>query len=354
VYEEPARSGPTIALSRSALQHNVRAVKNNLQRPTKLAPIIKANAYGHGRGQVAEVLASEVDALCVAEPDDALYLSGLVSTRIICLGPTYGAELRSLVQAGVEVAVSDRAAVIELRPGDRVHVAVDTGLSRLGIRPADAEELADRVLASGAVVAGVFCHVSGADRGDWTDVEREVSILRGLQIDGPRHCGGSSLSLMRPDLVGEISRPGLAALGYYPQPHMRGQVPLVPSLTLLAPVVETRTVPQGSAIGYSGIRAASETVVATLGIGVHHGLDPRWGEAGGYVMLGNVRCPLIEGPMLDYTLVDASGVGDLVRGSMATVIGPGVDVGTMAARIGDSEEHLLVRLNSEVRRVLAA
>lgn len=333
----------------------MQALRQRLPPNTELAPIIKANAYGHGRRTIVEALASYVDAFCLAEPDDALEVAALTESKVICLGPTYGAQLRSLVKAGVEVGISDKSAIADLRVGDRVHMAVDTGLSRLGIGPADAEELASSIRAAGAVIAGVFCHVAAADRGDWSDVENEVRILRALRIgDSARHSGGSTLSIVRPDLVGDLARPGLATLGYYPRAYMREEIELVPSLTLSAPVLETRTVAKGHRIGYSGIAAEVETVVATLGIGVCHGLDPRWGSSGGYVIIAGVRCPLIGDPMLDYTLVDATRLPMVRRGDMSTVIGRGVEVGVMSSLIGDSEEHLLVRLNSELSRQLIA
>lgn len=353
--EPAARSGPSIAISRAALQNNVYALRHRLPTKAVLAPIIKANAYGHGRRTVLKALEPEVDAFCLAEPDDALEVAGLTPAKIICLGPTYGEQLRALVQAGVEVAVSDKSVIGDLRVGDRVHVAVDTGLSRLGVHPADAEDLANSVRAAGAVIAGVFCHVAGADRGDWSDVEQEVRVLKSLRVgDSPRHFGGSTLSILRPDLVGDIARPGLATLGYYPQPYMRQEIELVPSLTLSAPVLETRTVAKGHRIGYSGIAVDGETVVATLGIGVHHGLDPNWGSSGGYVIIAGVRCPLIGDPMLDYTLVNAAWLPTVRRGDTATVIGPGVEIAVMASLLGDSEEHLLVRMNSEIPRRLVA
>lgn len=72
----------------------------------------------------------------------------------------------------------------------------------------------------------------------------------------------------------------------------------------------------------------------------------------GYVTIEGFRCPILGGPMLDYTLVDASALPGSARGRLAQIIGPGVTAGAISSAVGDSEEHVLVRLSPELPRML--
>lgn len=354
-------SATQLRVSRSALVANLNALRRNVAPDTLIAPIVKANAYGHGRDLIAGALADEVDFFTVAEPSDALAIAGIAPGRVLCLGPAYGRELAELIGAGVRVTVSDPAALPELGPGAVVHLLVDTGLHRLGVAPTHAVELAEAIRGTGATLEGVFCHVAGADHGDWSAVEAEVRTLRQLPIEGVlRHTGGSSLPIVRPDLVCDITRLGVAVYGYVPHPSQKPLIELRQAATLVAPVLELRRVVSGEGVGYAATPVARDTVVATLPLGVCHGLNPHWADGGGYVTIRNQRCPLLSNPMLDYTIVDVTDVPGAAVTEMATVFGDvlsdggdaGPSVEETARRLGILPEHVLVALHDSIPRVL--
>ncbi len=324
-----------------------------------MAPIIKANAFGHGLELTATALADEADLLAVAEPSDALAIAGIAPGRVLCLGPADGAQLAELLKAGIRVTVTSREALPTLGPGATVHLLVDTGLHRLGVAPQHAVELAEAIRATGANLEGLFIHVAGADRNDWSEVEAEVQTLRDLPIRGVlRHTGGTSLIVVRPDLVGDLGRPGVAVFGYVPYPEQESLIELRQVLTLVAPVLELRTAAAGDRVGYAGTRLERDTVIATLSIGAGHGINPRWADNGGWVSIRKHRCPLIGAPMLDYTLVDATGIPEIAVGDTAVLLGEpagdfaGPSVQQTADRLGLSAEHLLVALQASIPRVL--
>lgn len=354
-------SRPQARISKSALRDNLAALKQSALPGTLFGPIIKANAYGHGRDLVASALLGDVDLFTVAEPFDAIGLSKVAPGRVVCLGTAYGEELAELLHAGVRVTVTSAAALSELGPGARVHLLVDTGLHRLGVAPESAVELAAAIRKTGATLEGLFCHVAGADREDWPTVEAEIQILRRLPIDGViRHAGGSSLVIARPDLVGDLARPGMSVYGHCPHPRQRSLIGLRQALTLVAPIIELRHVNRGDHLGYAAVPISKDTIVATLAIGVCHGLDPRWAENYGYVNIRNVHCPLLAAPMLDYTLVDVSGVPGVAIGDMATILGGaagehynlGLSVEAVAERLNETPEHVVVGIHECVPRVL--
>lgn len=355
---QPLVSRAQARVSRAALRSNIAALRARAAPGTRLAPLVKANAYGHGRELVARTLADEVDFFCVAEPTDALTLSAVVPGQVLCLGPAYGDELTTLLHAGVRVAVSDAAALPRLGPGDKVHLLVDTGLHRLGVAPTAAPSLAQAIRRTGATLEGAFCHVAGADRGDWDTVKQEVRTLRELPLGAVlRHTGGSGILLSHPELVEDLARPGVALFGLYPRADQRKFAQLVMVLSLVAPVLELRNARAGDRVGYAGDVLVRDSVIATLPVGVCHGIHPQWAKAGCPVVIGRQDCHLLTNPMLDYTLIDATDVSGIAVGDLATILGDGRSGGPtaedIAHRFDISAEHLLVGLKESVQRVLA-
>jgi alanine racemase len=348
---------PSIAISRSALLGNLQILREHTLPGTLMAPVVKANAWGHGRDLVARVLAPHVDLLAVATADDAIAVSRLTDTPVLCLGPAYGSDLRELLDAGVEVTVWNDTAISNLAAGDRVHLLVDTGLHRLGTAPGNAPALLDAIRSSGAEVAGVFCHVAGADRGDWQSVEAEVNALRMVAGGVTVHTGGSSLIIERPDLVGDIARPGIALYGFPAASRQTGLIALTPVLSLTAPIVDIRELPAGSRIGYAGLRLKRRTIVATLAVGVTHGVDPRLADAGGCVSIRGQSCAILTAPMLDYLLADITSVSGARLGDTAQVLGGPSEapqsVSSVAHKLKSSPEHVLARLGDAIVRDLS-
>lgn len=349
---------PFIKVSKSTLLRNLALLRERVSPAVRFAPVLKANAWGHGLELVAAAISEHAELLAVAEPDDALALTPYAPSRVVCLGPTSGRQLRELCSAGVQVSIADVAAAADLPPGALVHVLVDTGLHRLGVLPEETRELIHAVEARGAHIEAVFCHVAGADRGDWPAVEAEVAALHQVSGRWPVHCGGSSLIIERPDLVGEIARPGIALYGYLPNVRQSAHMNVGPALSLWAPVIQVRALERGTTVGYEQRRLERDTIVATIAIGVGHGLDSNLARVGASVLLGSVPCPLVADPMLDYILVDARGVPSIAPGDMSLVLGgphgSPTSVAEMARQLAQSPEHLIVRLAAQLERRLTA
>lgn len=345
---------PRISISKSALIHNVRALRAHLPPNTKLAAVVKANAYGHGRDVVAAQIADLVDYLAVASAEDALALAPAASGRVLMLAPVYGDTLGACVDGGVQVTVTNERALPDLDAQAVVHVLVDTGLHRLGVAPADAWDLALAIRARGARLQGVWCMVPDDGDHGWAAVRRQAEALVPLQRLGAlAHHGGSALALERPDLVGDIARIGLALLGYVPQPRQIGLVDLVPSMTFEAPVLELRKIPAGDGVGYEQAPVTRPTVVATLGAGVAHGLHPRIAE-GGTVTIRGSSCPILSELNLDHTMVDVTDAPSVQVGDHALVLGGtrGVptSVDSVVGRLGLIVDHLVTPLSAFVER----
>jgi alanine racemase len=346
--------GPHIEVSAQALLHNVRAIRNHLGASTAIAAVLKANAYGHGLRDVARVVADEVEWLAVAEPDDAIALSDVAPGRVLCLGPIRGADLRDCVHARVRCTIDSKSAASELAADAVVHLLVDTGLHRLGAAPGEIAAVRREAMRRGATVEAVFCMAAGAEIGDWELVEQEVALLRSIAAPTELiHTGGTTVALERPDLAGDIARPGLAILGYPSRAAQRERIELQPSLRLIAPVLETRRVPAGARVGYDAVPVARSTIIATLPVGVAHGLQPQADHRTG-VWLRDRFCPFLARPSLEYALVDATDVEMPELGEQAVVLGGGpqdpTSVESVARQLGMIVDHVLAALSPALPR----
>ena len=344
-----------IEISRAALLHNVHSLRQSLGPNRMIAAVLKGNAYGHGRDLVGELVADHVDLLAAADPADAVALARLAPGKALSLGPAHGEILAECIANGVRVAVSDQQQLDGLDPRARVHLLVDTGLHRLGVAPQRAEAFAHAIRARGAQIESAFCMVARADYGEWDAVAEEVRLLRELPLGVESfHTGGSSVALERPDLAGDIGRPGLALLGYHPRHRQRHLVDLQPSLRLIAPILELRTVPAGHSVGYQARRLERETVVATLAMGVAHGLHPST-DARVVAEVDGTFCPILDPPSLDYCLLDVTDAPNAQVGDEAVLLGgrPGsqTSVSDVANRLGVLIDHVLTPLSASLRRV---
>lgn len=344
-----------IEISRQALQSNIQTLRDLLGPSKQLAAVLKANALGHGRDLVADLVAEDVDLLAVAEPVDALALAGRTQTRVLCMGPANGPILRECVARGVRVAISSPCQLEYLTPGAVVHLLVDTGLHRLGVGPAKAPALAQAIRDRGAFLEAAFCMVARGDFDDWDSVAAEVAQLRRLDLGVKQmHTGGSSVTLYRPDLAGQIGRVGSALYGYYPPPRRRGPVALTPCLRLLAPVLELRRVAAGEGVGYRPRPLPRDTLVATLPLGTAHGLSPDLDERVG-AMLNGTHCRYLCPPTSEYSLLDATDAPEVKIGHEALVLGGPPDCPTSAEKVagnlGTTVTQLLRALAPSIRRI---
>lgn len=322
-----------IEISHEALRSNIRTLRDLLGPSRQLAAVLKGNALGHGRDLVADLIASDVDLLAVAEPVDALALAGRTQTPVLCMGPASGAILRECVARGVRVAVSSPHQLEHLGPGAIVHLLVDTGLHRLGIAPAEAPALAQAIRDRGACLEAAFCMVARSDFDAWDSVAAEVALLRRLDLGVKQlHTGGSSVTLYRPDLAGQIGRVGTALYGCYPPPRPREHIALTPCLRLLAPVLELRRVVAGDGVGYQPRPLLRDTLVATLPLGTAHGLNPDFDERVGAILNGTY-CRFLCSPTSEYSLLDATDAPGVEIGHEALVLGGPPDCPTAAENV---------------------
>lgn len=326
------------ALGRNALR------LSELLAPTRMLPMVKADGYGLGAVRVVRALRKAGPwgfGVATAEEGAALRRAG-IDARVVVFTPAPGSADR-LLKERLEPAVTGSEALrrwTEVARGREepvpVHLEVDTGMSRAGLR---AEEVATwlprlrRAVEGGLRLESTFTHFhsagtdAAATRRQWGRFGQVLEALRAAGLDpGLVHAANSAAVLAHPEMRADLARPGLYLYGGSvgaPDPE--------PVVAVRARVLELREVPAGTSVGYGATwRAPRRARLATLGIGygdgLRHGLSNR-----GRVLLGGRRVPIVGSVCMDVTVVDVTDAGNVEVGEVATLLG----------RDGDEEITLL-------------
>ena len=272
-----------------ALAANVRELVR-VAGGSQVMAVVKADAYGHGAVPVART-AVEAGArwLAVACLEEGLKLrQGGLKVPILVLGYLPPEEARAAVEAdisccvfGDETARALAQAAVRCGRRARVHVKVDTGMGRLGVRPEDAVGFVRWLKGIPALeVEGIFTHLATADEEDLSFARAQLdafaSVLAALereQVHVPyRHAANSAALLRLPAARYNLVRPGLAMYGVYPAPGLETVARLRPVLAWKTRVAQVKVMRPGETVGYGRTwRAVGNEVVITLPVGYADG-----------------------------------------------------------------------------------
>lgn len=354
-----------------ALRHNAAQIKAALSPSVQLLAMVKSNGYGHGAITASlAALSGGATWLGVYTPDEALALRRAGFTeRLLVAGWSPRERLGALVADDVDITVFDAAGVDMVNTAAlacgaraRVHVKIDSGLGRLGARPAGLPELVEalRRTADRLDVAGVFTHFADPERDPDFTAEQHARFLgaaeelRALAPDALLHTCGSAAILAFPEMHHDLVRLGIALYGYAPV-DLLGANRLQPCMTVLARVAQVKDVDAGETVGYSRTWTASATRrIATVAIGYGQGI-PRALSNRGSLMIGGHRCPIVGIVNMDQVTVDVTDVRGVDVGDVAMFFGvhEGVQVGAdeVAAELETIPHELICGISGQVPRV---
>lgn len=328
-----------------AVQFNVESIKGNIHENTKIIAVIKTDGYGHGALQIARMLENEdrVWGYAVATAEEALSLreSGIQKPLLI-LGYTFPYSYEQLVLQEIRSTVftlegawelSDTA--VRLGKKHKIHIKIDTGMTRIGIHPDDEGlELIGQILSlPGLEAEGIFTHFATADEADRTKAYRQMRlfqeytdrICRELKTDIPvKHCSNSAGIAEMPEANMDAVRAGIILYGLWPSQEVKesGKIQLKPALSLKSRIVYVKTVPAGQEISYGGTYTTTrETRVATICIGYGDGY-PRSLSNIGHVLIKGQRAPILGRVCMDQFMADVTDISaDICVGDKVTLIG---------------------------------
>lgn len=327
----------------AAIRHNV-AVLTAAAPGAALMAVVKADGYGHGAVPVARAaLAAGAGWLGVCTLGEALELRAAgITAPVLSWLNLPDADFASAVAADVDLSVASRAHLAAVLAGARaagrparLHLKIDSGLSRNGVQPHDWLDLlddAEKAVADGtAEVVAVWSHLAHADAPHHPTIDLQAGRLtfawqaaRDRGLAPIRHLANSAATLTRPDLHFDLVRPGIAVYGLDPLGRPVAQSPLRPAMTLRARVALVKRVPAGEGVSYGHEwTTPAQTTLALLPIGYADGVPRRLGAAGRMrVWLAGRSRPVVGRVCMDQVVVDC-GDDPVHPGEEALLFGPG-------------------------------
>ncbi len=331
---------PTVAIiDLDALEANLNYFQRILPATTEVMAVVKADAYGHGAVCVSLFLQRiGVKFFAVAFLDEAIQLRNAgIKEEILVLGytPAKGIELAIEYQITVTVYDLEMLRVIE-KAGERagqsvkIHLKIDTGMSRIGFSPVDVEQVIESLRDKKWIeLAGVYTHFAKADIADSTFTKSQQEIFQKVvsrlseEFTVPLvHLSNTAAAINFPEIKQSAARIGIGLYGLSPSTEMHVQEDaLQPVMSVKTEVIYVKTIQPGESVSYGAtFTAERQTVVATLPVGYADGF-PRNLSNRGYVLIHGQHAPIIGRVCMDQTMVDVTEIDNVMRGDEVVIFG---------------------------------
>ena len=365
-------------LTKSALSIKflrMRSMRDNLPASTLIMGSVKADGYGHGSVPVAKTIEPYVFGYAVATIDEGIILRRHgINKTILILGVTHESRYEDLLRYDIRTAMfqyekAKKLSDLALKQGKKavVHLALDTGMSRIGMK-ADREhanEAAAIAALEGIEVEGLFTHFARADETDKSAYEEQyrrykefLGYLKELGVKLPiRHCSNSagiveSLESNHMDMV----RAGIAIYGMYPSDEVdHNSVKLTPAMEIKSCITYIKEIEAGTAVSYGGTFVADHTMkVATIPVGYGDGYV-RSLSGKGDVLIHGKRAAILGRICMDQFMVDVTDIPDVQEDDEVTLLGSdGAECITMeelAEKSGGFHYEMICDIGKRIPRV---
>ena len=338
-------------ISLDALSQNVENIQKQIaqsDREIQYCAVVKADAYGHGEEFICRHLyemgirfyavSSFEEAVRVRKwcPDGEILILGYTAPECAPMLAEH-----DIIQTIVSVDYAkELAKFAEVGFPVRCHIALDTGMGRIGLRTgmetseinACIQELKEIAHLDGLNVEGLFTHFAVADEKDDENIkytikqeteffhmaeqfETEIAPLKQV------HCMNSAAILYRNQLPSTLARAGIIMYGLKPNANLEVPIPLTPVLSLRSRISHIKTVPKGTCISYGRTYTThTEQRIATVTIGYADGYSRQLSNRGEVIVKG-IRCPIVGRVCMDQMMIDVSAVSDVETGDVVTLIG---------------------------------
>ncbi len=366
-------------ISLDNLQYNYKQIRSRLPSECRFLGVVKADAYGHGAVPVSRYL-TELGAeyLAVSNIEEAVQLrQGGIRGPILILGYTPPVYAEQLARLGLRQEIhsleyarqlNDRLKGLNRRL--RIHLKLDTGMSRLGFFAYNCEKTVDELKEISQMehltIEGIFTHFPVADSIDGADenftrtqFERFMSMLttlKGVGIEPQiRHCCNSGATIQFPEYALDMVRPGLATYGVLPCSDLRGMIDLKPVMQLRSTIFQIRDFDPLITVSYGRTYTTLDpTKIAVVGLGYADGLSRSFSGNISFLLHGK-RVPQIGRICMDMCMVDISRVPEAKVGDVVTIFGTDgddrIDVDDMTNRLRTVPYELLCSINKRIPRI---
>ena len=373
------------------LEVNLTQLKQNLENirakvaPAKVLVVLKANAYGHGVDGVAPFIAPFADYIGVAIVEEGIHLRKMgIATPILVMGGTLLEQLPDFFEYDLTLAASSLdlltaaeqlAREASTRKRLKVHLKIDTGMERIGVREYEADALILKSLAcSHLEIEGIFTHFANSETLESDGLPSAVSelaesrlvkaslqlkrfqevlsIYEKLGAPHPpiRHAANSGATLLLPESYYEMVRPGVMFYGVYPAREIEKTIDVKPALTWKSKVVYSKITQPERGVSYGSLwQAEAPTRIVTVPCGYADGYFRRMTNQARVVINGK-SYPQVGRICMDQFMVNV-GEDDVKVGDEVTLLGNGITPEDLADWVGTNEYEVMTNISARVPRV---
>lgn len=342
-----------VCVNLDAIKSNFDALKSCVTSGTKMMAVLKANAYGHGAVRVAKALENKADYFAVADIEEAMELrENEIKNPILILSYTSPCQFEILIKNDLvatlysyEDAQRLSETAVELGKKAVVHLAVDTGMNRIGF--ADNEESAEIIekisKLEGLVIEGLFTHFACADSGDKTSAFAQkkrfddfIARLESKNINIPVKHACNSAAIIDFDSHYDMVRMGITLYGLYPSDEVNTKkISLIPAMQVISHVIHIKDVEAGVGIGYGHAYVTTEKRrIATVCIGYADGFNRALSNKG-YVLINGKKAPITGRVCMDQIMVDITDIPDVAVGDLVAILGTSGEAEITAEELGE-------------------
>ena len=359
-----------------AAAHNMRQIRKHVGPDVKIAAVVKANAYGHGSVELAKTFAENgADCFAVSSLDEAVELRRYahIDKEIFILGHTDARRTEELLTYDIEPAVFNlknaeffSQEAQRLGKTLRVHIAVDTGMSRVGFQVNEFSVSEIKAIAAlpNIEIRGMFTHFAVSDIKDKTFTREQYGHFRwmckrmeeeGIHI-ALRHCCNSAAALELPEYYCDMVRPGIIMYGCEPSPDVDIKpYDLRPVMSLRCCIAHVKLIDAGATVSYGRhYTAPSRRKIATLPVGYADGYS-RILSGKVDVLYHGHRVPQVGAICMDQCMIDVSGEANVHAGDEVVLFGRQRDsfipIEEIAAVCGTINYEIMCNISRRVPRV---
>lgn len=365
-----------VEVNRQAIEHNLRQFKKLIGPNTLLMPVIKANAYGHGLLEVAKICqqSREVDRICVVNLDEALeVVNNNIKKPVIIL------SFYELDKEKIKIAIKKKVIfpvyrkdqinflqkiAADLKTKVKIHLKIDIGTTRVGILPKESLKFAKKiVVCPNLKLEGIWSHFASSETDRKFTLKQQrcfeevVNTLEKNKIKIPlKHLACSASTILHKKSHFNAIRLGLSTYGLYPDQSSKKIINLRPALSLNTKIIQIKTVPKNTKIGYGGSFITNKlTTIAVLPVGYWDGIDRRLSNHG-EVLINGQKCPIRGRICMNLMMVEVTKVKNIKTGQIATIIGKQkkekITADDIAKNINTINYEVIDRINPLIKRIV--
>ena len=347
------------------LENNIKEIKKNVPKDVKLLGVVKADAYGHGAVMLAPtILASGIDMLGVASIDEGVDLrQANINCEILVLGAVPVWAVESAVKNNLSIAIFSQGHIkaceqAYIRTGikPKVHIKLDTGMNRIGVRADEAIDFIKQVQSLDYInLQGIFTHLAAAEELDKAkeQIEKWNNVINNVNTDGLLlHILNTAGTICYNVPNSNMRRVGIALYGLYPDfPNIEFRKPKLKQLiSLKGRIVNIHTAKDGEGISYCHTYTAKgDRTIATVPIGYADGV-PRLLSSKIKGVINGVEVPQVGNITMDQMMFDITGV-DANLGDIITLLDENHSIDEWAKILNTINYELTCRLKVRLPRV---